>query len=465
MRALKGSDRIAVITPAGQWTGHELWQRAAAAADWLDEIGAPPGEPVPALVASGFGAVALLVAGAHSRRPLAAVGPRQASRELTACLARYHSPVVVADADYVEAAATAAHPWQRVEAIPDFGLSSRSLDDDPGPDEIVVIMHTSGTTGVPKSVPVPQWRLAARVRNSVPITKVGPDSVYCTMSPFQHIAGVGNVLITLARNGTIVLSPPFTIEAWEWLGTLGTTHALLVPTMIDRLLEDGRLDIGTLQVLSYGAAPIHPDTLDAMQRAMPGVGLCNVYGMTEGSPITALTIDDHREALAGKRHILQSVGRAAPGVELKVVGPDDGGVGEVHYRADHVYLPADDGWVHTGDLGRLDDEGYLYLVGRAGDRIIRGGENVEALEVEDVLATHPMVREAGVVGVPDRRWGEVVKAYVVPAHPGRDPLPEDLRAFARERLAGFKVPTLWEFRDELPRNETGKLLRRRLREG
>jgi len=296
------------------------------------------------------------------------------------------------------------------------------------------------------------------------VTGVGRDSVYCTMSPFQHIAGVGNVLIALACGGTVALAPRFTAESWTWLGTLGTTHALLVPTMVDLLLEEGTLDIGTLQVLSYGAAPIHPDTLDALQRALPGVGLVQIYGMTEGSPICALTVGDHREALAGRRHLLRSAGRAAPGVELRIAEPDEEGVGEVHYRADHAYLTQADGWVHTGDLGRLDDEGYLYLVGRRADRIVRGGENVDAVEVEDVLRAHPAVRDVAVVGVPDRRWGEVVTAFVVPVTPGDGLDAVELRGFARERLAGFKVPTDWVLVDELPRNETGKLLRRSLRE-
>src|SRR5262249_29728077 len=143
-------------------------------------------------------------------------------------------------------------------------------------------------------------------------------------------------------------------------------------------------------------------------------GLVQVYGMTEGSPITVLTVDDHRAALAGKRALLDTVGRAAPGVELRVVSPDVEGIGEVHFRADHANVTEDDGWVHTGDLGRLDGEGYLTLVGRLGDRIVRGGENVDPFEVEQVLAGHPAVRDVAVVGVPDRRWGEVVHAFVMP---------------------------------------------------
>ena len=166
---------------------------------------------------------------------------------------------------------------------------------------------------------------------------------------------------------------------------------------------------------------------------------------------------------AGTAHLLRSVG--PPGVELRAVGPDADGVGEVHFRADHAFVVDDDGWVHTGDLGRVDDEDYLTLVGRLGDRIVRGGENVDPAEVEQVLASHPAVRDVAVVGVADRRWGEVVTAFVVPGNRDEPIDTDDLRAFARERLAGFKVPTEWVVVDELPRNDAGKLLRRRLQRG
>ena len=134
-------------------------------------------------------------------------------------------------------------------------------------------------------------------------------------------------------------------------------------------------------------------------------------------------------------------------------------------RAAHLFAPDPDGWLRTGDLGRLDPDGYLYLSGRRGDKIVRGGENIYPVEVEDVLATHPDVREVAVIGVPDRRWGEIVKAFVVPQHPGVRPVADDLRAFARAKLAGFKVPVEWEYVEALPRNHAGKVLRRDLLSG
>jgi acyl-CoA synthetase (AMP-forming)/AMP-acid ligase II len=162
--------------------------------------------------------------------------------------------------------------------------------------------------------------------------------------------------------------------------------------------------------------------------------------------------------------LLLSVGCAAPGVELRVAEGDRAGVGEILARADHFFQLDAEGWLHSGDLGRIADDGYVYLAGRRGDMIIRGGENVHPLEVEAVIAAHPRVAEAAVVGVPDRRLGQVVAAYVVAADGGAPPPAEELRAFARTQLSGFKVPVEWHFVAELPRNANGKLLRGRLAE-
>jgi acyl-CoA synthetase (AMP-forming)/AMP-acid ligase II len=255
--------------------------------------------------------------------------------------------------------------------------------------------------------------------------------------------------------------PRFTVDAWTELADVGVTHALTVPTMLEMLLDAGRLALPTLRVLQYGASPIHPATLRCTLEALTDVGLVNLFGQTEGSPITCLGPADHRRIAAeGRDDLLESVGRAVPGLELVIDEPDPAGVGEVLARANHLLLPGPDGWLHTGDLGRLDEEGYLFLSGRRGDKIIRGGENIYPIEVEQVLERHPGVREAAVIAVPDQRWGELVKAVIVPTDPSAPPDPEDLRAHVRAQLAGFKVPVQWATVEELPRNASGKLLRR-----
>jgi acyl-CoA synthetase (AMP-forming)/AMP-acid ligase II len=228
------------------------------------------------------------------------------------------------------------------------------------------------------------------------------------------------------------------------------------------LLEERCLDAVHLRALHYGTAPIHPETLTEALRALRGTTFTQAYGQTEGGPLAMLRHEDHLRALRGESHLLASVGRPPAGVELRLDGVGDDGVGEVVARAKQVFMPGPDGWLYTGDLGRLDGDGYLFLQGRMGDKIIRGGENVYPLEIEQVLETHPSVREAGVVGVESRRWGQTIKAFVVPAKASDPPEFSELRDFVKSRLSGFKVPSDWELATELPRNAAGKLLRYRL---
>jgi acyl-CoA synthetase (AMP-forming)/AMP-acid ligase II len=185
------------------------------------------------------------------------------------------------------------------------------------------------------------------------------------------------------------------------------------------------------------------------------VALVQTYGMTEGTPLASLSPEDHRAALTEDLALLRTVGRAAPGVELRIVD------GEVHARGDHLFAPDDDGWLRTGDAGEIDDRGYLTLRGRVDDVISRGGEKVHPEDVEAVLASHPAVREVAVASVPDPTMGEAVGAFVVPSDGGSIDETE-LRAFARERLSGHKVPSVWRVISELPRNSAGKVMRRAL---
>jgi acyl-CoA synthetase (AMP-forming)/AMP-acid ligase II len=235
--------------------------------------------------------------------------------------------------------------------------------------------------------------------------------------------------------------------------------------MIDLLLAERCLDAVRLRGLHYGTAPIHPETLREALAALPGTTFTQAYGQTEGGPLTMLRHEDHLRAQRGEPHLLMSVGQPPEGVELRLddIGEDE--VGEVVARARQVFLPGPDGYLHTGDLGRIDDDGYLYLHGRRGDKIIRGGENIYPLEIEQVLETHPSVREAAVIGIADRRWGQTIKAFVVPADPDQPPDFSALIAHVKSRLAGFKVPADWELTEELPRNPAGKLLRHRVATG
>jgi acyl-CoA synthetase (AMP-forming)/AMP-acid ligase II len=266
----------------------------------------------------------------------------------------------------------------------------------------------------------------------------------------------------LGAGAAVHCFPSFTVDAWAALGAAGVTHALLVPTMVETLLAEDKLRIPSLRLLQYGASPIHPSTLKLVIETMPDVRLLQIYGQTEGSPIAVLTPADHVAAAAGRTDLLTTVGRAGPGVELRIDSPEGIGAGEVWARATHLFRTDADGWLHTGDLGCIDADGYLRLSGRKGDVIIRGGENLHPLEVETILTAHPLVAEVAVVGVVDQRWGQVVKALIVPSDPERRPDFDELRSFARSELAGYKVPTVWAFVESLPRSPQGKLLRRLL---
>jgi acyl-CoA synthetase (AMP-forming)/AMP-acid ligase II len=277
--------------------------------------------------------------------------------------------------------------------------------------------------------------------------------------------------------------PNFT--ASEWLATVrdeGISQAMLVPTMLSRLVDHlggGAADVPALRSLAYGGARMPRPVLEKALTCLPGVGFTNAYGLTEtSSTIAVLGPDDHRDALAAAdpavRERLGSAGRLVPGVEGQI--RDEAGAvlpagqpGQLWVRGSQVsgeYLGSGsvldaDGWFHTRDQGWLDSDGYLFISGRTDDTIIRGGENIAPAEIEDVLITHPQVKEVAVIGVPDDEWGTRIIAVVV-AEPGSGLDGGTVRDYARARLRGSRTPDDVVFRSELPHTPTGKLIRRDL---
>ncbi|MEU4248832.1 fatty acid--CoA ligase family protein [Amycolatopsis sp. NPDC026612] len=460
-----GRDRVLVVPgddPGAGWTGAELTRRIGGAAALLDRAGCPPGTVVPALMTTRPEAMAVVVAGAVTRRPVAPLSPRLTVAELADCAGALDSPVILCEPGSIALGRALAGACGR-QLVPVGDLAPAP----PPPlsaaaDATAFVLHTSGTTGRPRRVDVRQDRMGARAVVNARLTRLDAGSVYSASSPFHHIGGLGAFAVALAAGARIVTFPRFTVDAWQSLGRLGVTHAQAVPSMIEMLLRADAFALPTLRLLQYGASPIHPATLRRALAAMPGAAFVNLFGQTEGAPLTCLSPEDHERAANGDEELLKSVGTPVGEVELTVHEPDDDGVGEVWARGAHLFAPGADGWLRTGDLGRVDERGYVFLAGRRGDMIIRGGENVYPLEVEQTLTRHDDVEEAAVVGVPDERVGEAVKAFVVPRDPAAPPDPAELRAFARTTLAGFKVPELWEFVPALPRNPNGKVLRRAL---
>jgi acyl-CoA synthetase (AMP-forming)/AMP-acid ligase II len=456
------NQRPAIIDQAGTVTGRELLGKAVVASELLVGLEAHPGCPVPALLTTNADALALLLGGAAADRPLAPLGPRQTAAELAGPVRRSGSSVILAEAPFMETARHIADMVGiRAVTVPSLPISHRPLHLEPGP--TAIYLHTAGTTGVPKQISLSDHVLDARAELLRRVIDLNPDDRYATGSPLHHIGGLGNVLVALTAGAAVICTNRFSFDWWRTLRQLRATHCLLVPTMIEMLLDQRLLDTVPLKTLVYGASPITIQTLRRVLDTLPDVAMVNLYGQTEGSPITSMGPDEHRRAANADPNLLGTVGRPVPGLRLKIDDPDGAGVGEVLAAAEHLSTQAADGWLHTGDLGVVDDSGYLRLCGRRHDMVVRGGENIYPLEVENVLTAHPAVAAAGVVGVPDARLGETLAAFVVPTDWARPPRSEELRSFARTTLAGFKVPQYWYTVAELPLNSAGKVVRATLR--
>jgi o-succinylbenzoate---CoA ligase len=307
------------------------------------------------------------------------------------------------------------------------------------PDAVHTLIHTSGTTGAPKPVELTYRNHAASAIASADALGVDPGDRWLCPLPLHHVGGLNVLIRSVINHTTIVLHERFdadrvraTLEAGE------VTLASLVPTMLARLRAAGLRQAPGLRAIALGGGPAPAGLLDWAREA--GIPVVPVYGMTETCS----------QIVAG------DPGRPLPGVELRI-----GAGGEILVRGPMVApgTAAGDGWLHTGDLGSLDDEGRLQVLGRLKELIITGGENVAPLEVEQALLAHPAVLDAGVAGVPDPDWGEAVTAFVVLSDPAAA---EQLRAWCRERLEPFKVPKAFHAVDALPRSAGGKLLRDRL---
>jgi acyl-CoA synthetase (AMP-forming)/AMP-acid ligase II len=475
------AERVAATGPdADSLTTGELQAAAGGAAAFIGREGgsrvcfcAPNGLAFPVTL---FGAVA-------ARLPFVPLNYRLADAQLGAILGA--GDVVVASTDQAERirGMGVARVIDATELVHEARTAAPGTAGPPvDPDDVALVLHTSGTTAAPKAAVLRHRHLAAYVINSVEFGSADRDEAALLSVPPYHVAGVMNLVSNLYMGRRIVYLDAF--DAPRWLATVrdqSITHAMVVPTMLARIvsaLDDVPADVPSLRTISYGGARTPGQVIERALTLFPDVAFTNAYGLTEtSSTISVLGPDDHRLALASEdpavRARLSSAGRLLPEIEIEIRDGHGGScaagvTGDIYVRGEQVsgeYSGVDatgQGWFDTRDRGHLDASGYLFIEGRSDDTIIRGGENIAPAEIEDVLRAHHEVTDCAVVGIDDEEWGQRIAAAVVVVHDARV-TPEDLKQFAKERLRGSKTPDFVVILDELPYTETGKLMRRVVR--
>lgn len=427
----------------------------------------------PAMSAAIFGA-------ALAGSPFVPINYRLAADQIDALMARVTPALLIADDD---TGYDGIDLVSRAEAITGEPFQGEAPDIDGG---VAIELFTSGTTGKPKSAILRHANLMAYIFGSVEFMSAGEDEATLITVPPYHIAGISAVLSSTYAGRRMVQLPRFSPADWIDLAQReSVTHAFLVPTMLQHIVEyvsEQRIDLHlpNLRALSYGGGKMPLAVIEQAMQLLPHVSFTNAYGLTEtSSTICLLDPDAHRAAIESDdpllRRRLASVGQPLPMVELQI-RREDGAlcaadeVGLVYVRGEQVggeykgmgsQLDAE-GWFSTKDVGFVDGEGYLFLDGRADDVIVRGGENISPGEIEDVLLTHDAVKDVAIVAIADEQWGEAVGAAVVCA--GDRPEAGELCSLVKDRLRSSRVPTKIIFVEELPYNETGKLLRRVVRD-
>ena len=481
-------DGLAISFGERQWSWAQWAARIRRAAGALQDAGVRRGDCVAFLDKNHPACLEILFAAASIGAVTTVVNWRLAGEELLHVLGDSRPRLLFVGAE-LRSAVDAVSGLERIVVVGGGDDEYESLlaaappvrtaevdDRDPA-----LVIYSSGTTGRPKGVLLSQRALANHAANLAPAVLFEEGHANLVAMPLFHVGGIGYSLFGISAGvPTIITREP---DAAALIGAVraGATHAFFVPPVIARFLdaeETSRAAISGLRYIVYGAAPM---PLPLLQRALdtwPETNFVQVYGQTElCGAVTALGDADHRNS--DRPQLQLSAGKAVLGTEIRVVDPETGDElprgtpGEVWVRSNqnmsgYLNRPAAtaetitaDDWVRTGDIGRLDDNDYLYIEDRLKDMIITGGENVYGPEVESVLIEHPAVADAAVIGVPDDHWGESVKAIVVA---GAEVDPGDIIEFCRRHLARYKCPRTVDFVPSLPRNPSGKILKTALRE-
>ncbi len=478
-------DRIALVCDGKRWSYGELIAAARGAVELIEASGACH---VALLDESSEAAVIALFGAALAGVPYCPLNYRLADANLAALLDRIAPALIVGDAARVNRLSPGHghQTYARAEFVAGAQAASVTAEREyDGGEGIAVQLFTSGTTAAPKAAILRHSNLMSYILGTVEFAGADEADAALVCVPPYHIAGISALMSSIYAQRRIVMLPAFAPEAWLRLAEAeAVTNAFVVPTMLSRVIEtldsNPASDLSSLRAISYGGGKM---PLEVIQRALelfPATGFTNAYGLTETSSTVALLgPDEHRDAHGSDdprvRARLASVGMPLPTVEIEIRDEDGnccapGEAGEIYVRGDQVSgeykeksaLDAQ-GWFPTRDAGYLDEEGYLFLSGRADDVIVRGGENLSPGEIEDVLLTHPAVADAAAVAVPSVEWGEAVGIAVVVREGHDAPTEAELKELIRARLRSSRVPDKVLFVDQLPYNEMGKLLRREVK--
>lgn len=480
MAASGDPDRAALVDGATRLTTGELSDLADGGAGVIAASGA---QHVAYVGYGGAMQPVLIFGAARAGVPYTPINYRLSADGIAELVDRLPDPLVIVDDRYRD---MIGDTGKRVVTSEQFLTAARTAEpaaEFADPDDVAIVLFTSGTTSKPKAVELSHGNLTSYITGTVDFGSADVEDAALICVPPYHIAGVNAAMSNLYAGRKMVYLANF--DAAEWIRLVANekvTTATVVPTMLDRIvtaLEKEPTELPSLRNLAYGGSKVGLPLVRKALELLPAVGFVNAYGLTEtSSTIAVLTPDDHRtshghaDALVAKR--LGSVGQPVPGIEVEirddlgvVLGP--GEPGELFVRGEQVSgkytgvgsVLDEQGWFPTKDIATLDEAGYLFITGRSDDTIIRGGENIAPAELEDVLVEHPHVHEVAVVGVPDGQWGQAIVAVVVPAA-GTEPDAVELREYVRRVLRGSRTPDRVVFRDELPTNATGKLLRREI---
>jgi acyl-CoA synthetase (AMP-forming)/AMP-acid ligase II len=499
-------ERDCIVFEGKRWTYAQMWERANKLANALRKIGAEKGDRIGILQVNCNQYVEAYYASAMMGAIFVPLNFRAKSDELSYMIANAEAKILFVGSRYSEMVDAMLPELPTVKHCISIDrkeekrlyyedvVGSASSDEsfiEIGDDDITMLMYTAGTTGRPKGVPLRHNAFVSYVLENVEPASPDIEEKNLLTVPLYHVAGIQAMLAAIYGGRTLVMMRQFEVKEWlEAIQKEKATRAMLVPTMLKRVIDDpefNRYNLSSLKVVTYGAAPMPFEVINRAIKTMPWVKFINAFGQTEtASTITSLGPEDHNiegteeEKQKKLKRLSSSIGRPLPDVEVKIVDGEGKPlpsleVGEIWARGPRIMtgywrdeqktsqVMTQDGWLRTGDMGWMDEEGYIYLAGRGDDMIIRGGENISPEEVENVLHSHPKVEEAAVIGVPDPEWGQEPRAVVV-LKKGKDATSEEIIEYCRSKLSGFKRPRSVVFLDSLPRNPMGKVLRKKLRE-